>query len=49
MKIIAISDTHIKEGSILAQIPAGLVRLIKDADIVIHAGDFVTKEAYEEL
>ncbi|VVB92269.1 Calcineurin-like phosphoesterase superfamily domain protein [uncultured archaeon] len=49
MKIIAISDTHIKEGSILAQIPAGLVRLIKDADIVIHAGDFVTKEAYDEL
>ncbi len=49
MKIIAISDTHIKEGSILAQIPAGLARLIKDADIVIHAGDFVTKEAYDEL
>ncbi|MGB8218224.1 MAG: metallophosphoesterase [Candidatus Methanoperedens sp.] len=49
MKIIAISDTHIKQGSILKQIPAGLVRLIKGADIVIHAGDFVTKEAYDEL
>jgi putative phosphoesterase len=49
MKIIAISDTHIKEGSILEQIQPGLVRLIKDADIVIHAGDFVTKRAYDEL
>ncbi len=49
MKIIAFSDTHIKQGSILAQIPTGLVRLIEDADVVIHAGDFVTKEAYDEL
>ncbi len=49
MKIIAISDTHIKQGSILEQIQPELVRLIKDADVVIHAGDFVTKEAYDEL
>ncbi len=49
MKIIAISDTHIKHGSIIEQIQPGLVRLIKDADIVIHAGDFVTKQAYDEL
>lgn len=49
MKIIAISDTHIKHGSIIKQIQPELVRLIKDADIVIHAGDFVTKQAYDEL
>jgi putative phosphoesterase len=49
MKIIAISDTHIKQGSILEQIQPELVRLIKDADTVIHAGDFVTKEAHDEL
>jgi len=49
MKIIAISDTHIKQGSILKQIQPELVRLIKYADIVIHAGDFVTKEAHDEL
>jgi putative phosphoesterase len=49
MKIIAISDTHIKQGSILEQLQPELVRLIKDADIVIHAGDFVTKQAYDEL
>jgi len=49
MKIIAISDTHIKSGSIIELLPAGLVKLIKQADIVIHAGDFVTKQAYDEL
>jgi putative phosphoesterase len=49
MKIIAISDTHIKSGSIIELLPPGLVKLIKQADIVIHAGDFVTEQAYEEL
>ncbi len=49
MRIIAISDTHIKYGSTLEQLPADLVALLKDADIVIHAGDFVTKAAYDEL
>jgi len=49
MKIIAISDTHIKTGSIIESLPMGLVTLIKQADIVIHAGDFVTKQAFEEL
>jgi putative phosphoesterase len=49
MKIIAISDTHIRSGSIIEALPTGLVKLIKEADLVIHAGDFVTKQAYEEL
>src|SRR5659263_166747 len=49
MNIIAISDTHIQSGSIIESLPAGLVSLIKQADIVIHAGDFVTRQAYEEL
>ncbi len=49
MKIIAISDTHIKYGSILEQLPADLLTMLKDADIVIHAGDFITKAAYDEL
>lgn len=49
MKIIAISDTHIESGSIVESLPIGLVKLIKQADIVIHSGDFVTKQAYEEL
>lgn len=49
MKIIAISDTHIKRGSILEQLPEELVVLLKEADMIIHAGDFVTKAAFDEL
>lgn len=49
MKIIAIADTHIKSGSVTECLPHGLVELIKNADIVIHAGDFVTKHVYDEL
>lgn len=49
MKIIAIADTHIKHGSILKQLPNELLPLLKSADMVIHAGDFVTKAAFDEL
>ena len=49
MKIIALADTHIKSGSITEALPARLIKLIKQADIVIHAGDFVTRQAYDEL
>lgn len=49
MKVIAIADTHIRSGSIIEQLPHELVKLIKSADMVIHAGDFVTKKAYDEL
>lgn len=49
MKIIAIADTHIKYGSITEKLPFGLIELIKEADMVIHAGDFVTEQAFGEL
>ena len=51
MKIIILADTHIniKSGSVTEALPAGLVKLIKEADMVIHAGDFVTKKFYDEL
>lgn len=49
MKIIALADTHIKSGSIIESLPGQLVGLIKNADMVIHAGDFVTKQSYDEL
>lgn len=49
MKIIAIADTHIKSGSLIECLPHEFVELIKGADMVIHAGDFVTMHAYEEL
>jgi putative phosphoesterase len=49
MKIIALSDTHIRSGTITEALPMELVTLIKQADMVIHAGDFVTRQAYDEL
>lgn len=49
MRLIAIADTHIKQGSIMEQLPCGLLPLLKNADIVIHAGDFITKAAFDEL
>ncbi len=49
MKIIILADTHIKSGSITEALQVRLIELIKQADIVIHAGDFVTRQAYDEL
>jgi putative phosphoesterase len=49
MKIIAISDTHIKFGSITDHLPGDLVEMLKSADLVIHAGDFVRKKIYDEF
>src|SRR3989304_9025852 len=49
MKIIAISDTHIKFGSIKDHLPDDLIEMMKRADIIIHAGDFVRKKAYDEI
>ncbi len=43
MKLIALSDTHLKTG----EIPAQLQALIEEYDIVVHAGDFSTVDAYE--
>ncbi len=49
MNIIAISDTHIKSGSIYDHLPGGLVGLLKNTDLILHAGDFVSKRAYNEF
>lgn len=49
MKIIAIADTHIKSGSLIECLQEELLAKIKSADLVVHAGDFVTKQAYDEL
>ena len=43
-KILAISDTHLQEG---AGVPKPLIDLSGEADLVLHAGDFVSLEAYE--
>jgi putative phosphoesterase len=42
MKLIALSDTHLKTG----EIPPQLQTLIEECDLIVHAGDFSTVEAY---
>lgn len=50
MKLIILSDTHIKSGqSLLELLPEELISIIKNSDIIIHAGDFNTLECYNEL
>lgn len=49
MKIMAISDTHIKFGSITDHLPPDLVEKLKKSDLIIHAGDFVRKKTYDEF
>jgi len=50
MKLIVLSDTHIKSGqSILSLLPEDLISIIKSSDLIIHAGDFETIECYNEL
>ncbi|HUI39812.1 MAG TPA: metallophosphoesterase [Methanothrix sp.] len=44
-RIIAISDTHLENE----ELPRGLVDLAKSADLLLHAGDFVSPEAYSAL
>jgi len=50
MKIIILSDTHIKKGqSLISHLPEELVYIIKSCDLIIHAGDFETVECFNEL
>lgn len=44
-RIIALSDTHLEGG----ELPPSVVRLVKGADLILHAGDFVSVEAYHAL
>ncbi len=43
MKLIALSDTHLKTG----EIPRQLQTLLEECDLIVHAGDFSTVEAYQ--
>ena len=43
MKLIVLSDTHMKTG----EIPPQLQTLLKECDLVVHAGDFSTLETYQ--
>ncbi|MCD1293709.1 metallophosphoesterase [Methanocella sp. CWC-04] len=44
MKIIVLSDTHIAY-----KVPDEILEKIKDADMVVHAGDFHTRAAYDTI
>jgi len=47
MKILVLSDTHVHSG--MGKLPARIYEALKDADMVIHAGDIVTMDVVDEL
>jgi len=44
MRMAVLSDTHLR-----AKMPQELLELIKDADVVVHAGDFITREIFDSV
>jgi putative phosphoesterase len=47
MEIAIISDTHLPRGS--RALPQACLKRLEAADLIVHAGDFVTIEVLEEL
>ena len=47
MLIGIISDTHLPRGK--RRIPQGCIELLRRCELAIHAGDFVSEEALEEV
>ena len=47
MKILVISDTHIPRSA--QDLPEAVYKEIENADMIIHAGDFVEKDVYEKF
>ncbi len=45
MKLIALSDTHLKTGDI----PLQLQKFLAECDLIVHAGDFSTMEVYQSF
>ncbi|MEM4524514.1 MAG: YfcE family phosphodiesterase, partial [Archaeoglobaceae archaeon] len=45
MKIIAVADTHLNQW----KLPEKLLKLIRNADMLIHAGDFVSYDVYKRF
>ena len=48
MKVVVVSDTHMRPGS-TRRLPDALYAELSDADAVLHAGDIVTRELLDEL
>ena len=47
IKLAVISDTHMPRGT--RRLPKKCLRLLRESDRILHAGDFVTAAVYEEL
>lgn len=47
MEVVLLSDTHVRSRA--AALPEWVREAVADADHVIHAGDFDSRPAYEEL
>jgi uncharacterized protein len=46
-RLAIIADTHLPRGS--RALPASCVYRLRAADLIVHAGDFVARAAYDEL
>ena len=46
-RVAVIADTHLPRGS--RRLPDECVRLLRGADLILHGGDFVSAEFFEEL
>jgi putative phosphoesterase len=44
MKVLVLSDTHLS-----GEIPRVLVEVLKDADLILHAGDFSSEGVYRSI
>ena len=49
MKITVISDTHLKPGQSIEMLPPTLLKMLASSDMIVHAGDFVSLQCYNEL
>lgn len=47
MKIVVVSDTHMP--TVAKKLPTKLIQDLKQADLIIHAGDWQTMAVYEQL
>lgn len=49
MRIAVISDTHLKPGQPIEMLPSPLLDMLAYSDMIVHAGDFVSMQCYDEL
>lgn len=48
MKVVVLSDTHIRPGG-SRRLPDAVYAALAEADVVLHAGDVLTREVLDEL